>query len=75
MENELLKILSADKKFNITLRNYETYQDVGDLFNKVRDNDFNVLFHKITFINFKTNCFEVLEILIQKFLISLSKRV
>jgi hypothetical protein len=36
MENELLNILSADPKFNITLRNYETYQDVGDLFmNKV----------------------------------------
>jgi len=36
MENELLNILSADPKFNITLRNYETYQEVGDLFvNKV----------------------------------------
>ncbi len=36
MENELLNILSADPKFNITLRNYETYQKVDDLFlNKV----------------------------------------
>jgi hypothetical protein len=58
MENELFNILSADPKFNITLRNYETYQEVGDLFvNKVLKSKLFLGLKIITIVNFKLNHF------------------